>query len=269
MKKDRILNLSILFMLIILIFILNSFGKIIVSLLALLWGYYIFYKNRYIIYAIIGNKYFSKNEYDLSISWFKKAANVRTCTPKIKVSYSYILLRAGNLEESEKLIEKVMTEKMDSNTKYIAMQNYSLILYKSGRLKEAIDAMEEVYKNYKNTTIYGSLGFLYIEEGDYNKALKFNLEAMDYNQNDTVILDNVGQNYYYLKNYDEAMNIYKKLMNLKPKFPDAHYNYGLVLEAKGLKDEALEEFNESLKYNFTFLSSVKKEDVEEKILSYK
>lgn len=269
MKKSKMVNLGILFILIVLISVLNGFGKIIVSFLTLLWGYYLFFKNRYIMYAIIGNKYFTKNEYELSKSWFKKAVAVKTCSPNVKISYSYILLRTGDLEDARKVIEDVMTSKLDSKTKNLAKQNCSLILYKSGKLKEAIEIMEEVYHDYKNTTVYGSLGFLYIEDGDYNKALEFNLKAMDYNQNDTIILDNLGQNYYLLENYDEAMNIYKKLMTLKPEFPDAHYNYGLVLERKGLKDEALEEFKKSLNYRFSFLSSVKKEEVEEKILNFK
>lgn len=239
--------------------------KIIGTGLILLWAYYLYYKNRAIFYAIIANKYFSKNEMNLCATWYEKAIAVKTCPQKIKITYSYFLLRSGKIEKSKEVLEKVKEEGIEKNMNFVYKQNYSLILFKEGKIDEAIEIMKEIFDTYKTTSVYESLGYMYIEKGDLEKALEFNLRAKDYNDQDPIILDNLGQTYLLLKDYKNANEIYEKLFKSNPKFPDAFYNYGLVLSEMGKKDEALSKLNKALTLNFSFLSSVKKEQVEEKI----
>ena len=98
-----------------------------------------------------------------------------------------------------------------------------------------------------------------------DKALKFNQEAYEYNDSNSIIMDNLGQAYYLNGDYSKAAEIYEKLMAANPTFPEAYYNYGLVLLAMGKKEEALEMMKKALNYDFTYLSTVTKENVEEKI----
>lgn len=58
--------------------------------------------------------------------------------------------------------------------------------------------MEKLYEEAPNGRIYQTLGFAYILEGDLKKALSFNLEAMDYDENDAVVLDNLATTYLAL-----------------------------------------------------------------------
>ena len=53
-------------------------------------------------------------------------------------------------------------------------QNYALLLWKEGNLSEAIKITEEIIEDYKNTVIYGNLGYFYILDGQKEKALEFN-----------------------------------------------------------------------------------------------
>ncbi len=148
---------------------------------------------------------------------------------------------------------------------YSLKSNYALALWKNGELDRAIAIYEDIFPKYKNTIIYGSLGYLYILKGDLEKALKFNQEAMEYNDTGTVILDNLGQTYYLMGEYEKAEEIFKKLMTLSPKFPEAYYDYALVLEKLGNKSGCIENLKNALNYKPNFLSGVTVEQIQDKL----
>ena len=87
------------------------------------------------------------------------------------------------------------------------------------------------------------------------------MEAYDYNDCSAVIQDNLGQNYYLLGQYDKAEEIYEKTLASNPSFPEAYYNYSLVLAKKGKLDKALELAQKSLDYQFTAIGTITKEAV--------
>ena len=141
----------------------------------------------------------------------------------------------------------------------------ALVLWKKGELDAATDMLTEVMQTYKTTSVYGSLGYLLILKGDLDKALQFNLEAYDYNASDKVIQDNLGQNYYLLGMYDKSREIYEALMEKSPTFPEAWFNYGLLLEKLGEPERALESMKKALEYKFSYLCCISREDIEAKI----
>jgi tetratricopeptide (TPR) repeat protein len=143
--------------------------------------------------------------------------------------------------------------------------NIALVQWKKGQLDDAVATLEEVFAGFKNTAVYGSLGYLLILKGDLEKALEFNREAYDYNNQNAVIVDNLGQNYYLMGEYDSAGEVYEKLLAGKPDFPEPYYNYGLVLAATGCRERALELFRKALEQKFSFLSAITREEVEHAI----
>ena len=223
------------------------------------------YINRTVVYMVLGSRKYAKGEAEQSLKWFKRAHESKKATVRQSVSYAYMLLRTADLVKSEEILQKLLKDNLSSpDTPYIK-SNLALVLWKKGELDAAIAMLENVMETYKTTTVYGSLGYLYILKGDLERALQFNLEAHDYNSTDKVILDNLGQNYYLLGNHDKAREIYESLTAQAPNFPEPYYNYGLVLEKLGESEAALEMVKKSLNYKFTYLSSISKEEVESKI----
>ena len=112
---------------------------------------------------------------------------------------------------------------------------------------------------------------MYNLSGDYEKALKFNLEAYEYNSDDNIIVDNLADTYSLMGNYEEAEKIYKDLINRdpEPRFPEAYYGYGKVLIELGRKSEGIEMIEKSLTKPFSFLSLKPKEDIEKMLEEYK
>lgn len=217
------------------------------------------------IFAFLGSINYSKGDVDNAINWFDKAHKTGKAKPRTVTSYAYLLLKSGKLEESEKVLNKLLESKLHTDDEMYAKSNLALVLWKKGRLDGAVAMLEEVIKSFKTSTIYGSLGYLLILKGDLDRALAFNLEAYEYNSSNTVILDNLGQTYYLKGDYDKAEEIYSKLMSSNPTFPEAYYNYGLVLVKKGSTKKALETMQKALHYKLSFLSTVTREEIESAI----
>ncbi len=246
------------------IFNLNIFAGIALILAGLL---YLLYKSLPTIYLIKANRIYFNKEYHKAMPLYEKAYKLKQSTPTVKATYAYILLKHGQLEKAEEILEEVMKLQLSQKDYINAILNLSLVFWKSDRLDEAIALLEKQYnKGYKTTMLYQSLGFFYILRGDLQKSLEFNLEAYDYNASDASILDNICLNYYLLQDFHKALELYEKLIPMNPNFVTAYYYYGLILEKLEKKEEALEMLNRALNCNFSFLSSVRKEEIEKEII---
>ncbi|WP_055667313.1 tetratricopeptide repeat protein [Desnuesiella massiliensis] len=223
------------------------------------------YSMRYFVYSIKGNKLYSQRNTEEALKWFKKAAEVRTCRPRVISGYGYLLLREGRVEEASKVIGKVLKMNLDPMEKSNTKMTLALIHWKNNDLQGAIDILEEIYNTYKSVTLYESLGYLLILTGDYDKALKFNLEAQDYDSSNNIILDNLGETYYFLGEKDKAFNIYKDLVEKPITFAEPFYFYGLILSERDRKEEAKEMFEKALSCRESFLSNLNKDKISQEL----
>lgn len=230
---------------------------------------YALYSNLSGIYAIMGNRRFAEGDIDNMSVWYKKALSQKDCKPKTRTSYGYFLLKAGKIEEADAVLKETEKLKLSSKDDFQLKMTYALVKWKSGNLNEAISMLEYVYTNYKCTTVYESLGYMYILKGDFQKALEFNLEALDYNKDSNVINDNLGETYYYLGDIEKASEVYEKLIPKNPTFPEPFYHYGLIMKAKGDLTKALEMFEKSLTFKQSFLSNLTQENIIKEIESIK
>lgn len=227
---------------------------------------YIYYKGLPLIYLFRANKKYSAKQVAEALSLYKKAASLKRSSPQVKSAYAYVLMRQGELDKAEEILNKLLQLPLVENDKIIVSLNYSIALWKSNRLPEAIKLLEEIYnKGNKTTTMYQNLGFYYIINGDLEKSLDFNLEAYDYNDSDTSIMDNLALNYYLMDKYDEADELYNKLIPMNPTFPSAYYYYALLLKKRGDYKKALEMLTKASECTFSSLSFVTKAQIEEEI----
>lgn len=214
------------------------------------------------ILAIIGRTYYYKGDMETSLAWFEKAYKTGMAKPQTEASYAYLLLKSGKTQEAENILETLLKSNLSEDNRMMAKSNMALVQWKKGHLNEAIATLEEVIKVYETSSIYGSLGYMLIQKGDLDKALEFNLRAYDYNNENAVILDNLGQVYYLKQDYDKACEFFEKLIAKAPSFPEAYYNYALLLKAKGEYERALETAEKALNYKLSFLSTIQKDDID-------
>lgn len=225
-------------------------------------------RNQTAFYAYLGNMNYQQGKQQEAVMWLEKAV-VR---PDIKamhlIGYSFLLLKLGKVERAEEMLQKAGKMGLSREEKMAYQTNMALLLWKQDRLEEATAKLEEAYEEYKNTHLYGSLGYFYILSGDLDKALSFNKEAYEYNSKNGVIIDNLGQTHLCREEYEEALHYYEELAGLNPGFPEAYFNHGLVLGALGRHEEALEKARKALDYPLSLLSTVTREEIEAKIAEW-
>jgi tetratricopeptide (TPR) repeat protein len=235
-----------------------------IMFLSALAALFIFLK-RAAILALVGRTNYYKGNMEKGLVWLKRAYKTGVSKPKTVVSYAYLLLKTGNIKEAENILEKLLRSRLEADDRMLAKSNMALVEWKKDNLDKAISTLKEVIGEFETSNIYGSLGYMLIQKGDLDEALEFNLKAQDYNSSNTIILDNLGLNYYLMEDYDKAYNIYEDLMKKNPTFPEAYYNYGLVLKARNETEKALEMAKKALNYSTSFLSTIKKEYIDKLI----
>ncbi|MBQ9263291.1 MAG: tetratricopeptide repeat protein [Clostridia bacterium] len=184
--------------------------------------------------------------------------------------YSVLLLRQGG--ESNYLKVKDMLKKaekapdLDADRRKQLLVNYAVAQYKLGDIEKAVQLLERVHQKGPNGMVYGALGFLYIEAGDAEKALAFNQEALAYDDEDPVVLDNLAQTYYRLLNDREtAKGYFEKALEFKDNQIDTLYFLSKYDQEAGNAQAAIEKLKKAAEGNFSPLNYVTKEQVEKEI----
>ncbi|AGC68572.1 tetratricopeptide TPR_2 repeat protein [Thermoclostridium stercorarium subsp. stercorarium DSM 8532] len=225
----------------------------------------IFVYNINLFYQIKGQTEYSKGNLQMAEKWFKKAAESGKANADVLVNYGFILFKEGKLKEAEEAFSKAMQKSKNQDEKNRVKSNLALVIWKKGELDKAFGMLKEVIAEYKTTAVYGSLGYLAIEKGDLDEALKINLEAYDYNSDNAIILDNLAHLYHLRGEMDKAGEMFEKLMEKKPHFPEAYYDYGKYLEDAGELDKAREMYEKALKCTFNFNNTITREQVQKEL----
>ena len=125
--------------------------------------------------------------------------------------------------------------------------------------------MESAASNGMTAMIYTTLGFFYIEKakqtGDFTKAIEFNNQAMEYDEEDAGILDNMGQMYYFMGEHDKAYEYFAKAYTAKPTQVASMYYIAKINLERGNLEKA-QAFIEACEMgNFSALATVSHEQV--------
>ncbi|WP_040212155.1 tetratricopeptide repeat protein [Clostridium polynesiense] len=262
-NKSLLLNFFIILFFALISFKFNAYlGNGLLSVFIL----YKLYSSRAYFYAMLGNANFSKGAKDKALQWFKKASQVKNCPPRVAASYAYLLLKEKDIQGCRNILDKLITkENLNLDEESAIKMTLALVYWKEGDVNLAVETLEEVYSKFKNSTLYESLGYLLILQGDLEKALKFNLEAIDYDDNNDVIKDNLAQSYFRLGQYDKSAEIYEKLTEKGTFFAEPYYYYGLVLKAEGNTIKANEMLKTALSFKQSFLSDLTKDMIQSEI----
>ncbi|MGI6725137.1 MAG: tetratricopeptide repeat protein [Christensenellales bacterium] len=176
--------------------------------------------------------------------------------------YSVLLLRNATVEEDFRRVREVLVKAqkapdLSAEKRQQLLMNYAIAVWKLGELDRAISTLEASHNKGPNSLTYEALGFLYIETGDAQKALDYNMEALEYDEDDAITLDNLGQTYYrLLGDKDTAYEYFKKAHEIKPRQIDTLYFLSKYDEEAGRINEAMEKLETALEGKFSPLNHV-------------
>ena len=182
--------------------------------------------------------------------------------------YSVLLMRSGR-EGAFEQVKEIMVKAQkapdltDERRQQVWM-NYAIATWKTGNLEKAIKTLESSHRKSPCSMTYQSLGFLYVEANDSEKALAYNNEALEYDDEDPIVLDNLGQTYYRLLDDEETAKPYfEKAHALKPSQIDTLYFLALYDLEDKKPDQAAEKLESALEGNFSPLNYITRNKVEE------
>lgn len=146
---------------------------------------------------------------DSAIFAYREALRVSPRNPMPLVALARVELQTGNTDAALEYLHTSLTMKSDFVAGHMMLAEVAL---SQGKLKEAISEMEKSVlsnpNNPENIYIILRIGLLYYQDGDYN----------------------------------DAQNIFEKLVSVNPNYVDARYSLGLAYDKKGMTDRAIEQF---------------------------
>ena len=187
--------------------------------------------------------------------------------PQILRAYAVLLLRFDRAPEARKIfLECEKTIGNDPKMRKELRVNFAVCQWKLGELDQAIENMEAAAGNGMTSMIYTTLGYFYIEKakqtGDFSKAIEFNNQAMEYDDEDAGILDNMGQLYYFMGKHDEAYEYFAKAYKQKQTQVASMYYIAKINLERGNLEKAEAFIDACSDGNFSALATITPAQVE-------
>ncbi len=186
-----------------------------------------------------------KGNTDEAMRLYEEAMELGTNDMRSILTYTVLLIRVGEFAKArELLVKNQKNSSMLPEQRQQLFVNYAACVYKMGELDKGVELLERQHAHNPCGLVYQTLGYLYIEQGNAEKALPFNQEALEYDDEDPVCLDNLAQTYYRLLGDKESAKPYfDKAHKLKPTQIDTLYflaQYDLDAGDKAAAKEKLE-----------------------------
>jgi len=194
--------------------------------------------------------------------------------PNYLLPYSVLLLRDGgeeNCQKVKKMLAKIQkAPDLSKEDRSQLLMNFAVADWKLGNKQKAIDLLEASHRERSCGLTYQTLGFLYVDAGQQEKALSFNTEALDYDDEDPVVLDNMGQYYYRLVgDKAQAKPFFDKAHAIKPGQIDTLWFLSRYNLEAGEKQAAIDKLETALEGRFSPLNFVSQEQVRQEIVRLK
>jgi len=223
--------------------------------------------------AVMGSVYSEKGEYNKAIETLNHALSL---DPKNFLAHNHLAFTYSNLGNFQKAIEHA-TKAIQSDpenisgyhnraTYYIrigqfddalsdlksalernddfsdAWNTWGMVFYYQKKYKEAIEKiLTAIEKNPDKFEFHNNLGNVFMAMENDNEAVKEFEKALNLKEN-PVSYNLKGVALGNLEKFDDAIVCFEKAIDMNPKYGNAYLNWGVILEAKGMKKEAFEKY---------------------------
>ena len=198
----------------------------------------------------------AEEKYREALALYAEAVRRGTVASNLLRGYNVLLMRTGHFDEAHDLMLKM--EKMPGlkpDDQFNLRLQFSIWQWKRGEYDKAIATLRRAVNGGMNGLTYSTLGMYLVDQakqsGDFEEALKFNEEALDYDDEDAATLDNMGQLYEAMSRAEgekggeraagyrqKAMDFYKKAHKARPRQITTLYYLARMYHEDGQDDKA-------------------------------
>lgn len=187
-------------------------------------------------------------QYDPAIKIFTELLQADPKSPDLLSKLGETYRRKGDLNQA---IDKFRLCSQNSQGDTNCLLQLGLLMDGTGRRDQAQPIYEQVLKlQPDNSVALNNLAFMKAEAGqDLDTALTYAQRARQKSPNSDEIADTLGWIYIKKNLSEDAVRVFKDLVQQKPDDPRFHYHFGMALIQKGDKPAAKREFESALKHN--------------------
>jgi Flp pilus assembly protein TadD len=207
--------------------------------------------NRLDLLMAMGNTAVRAGKFDFAIQTYNKLLTQTEKGPKqgdvyLRIGETY--RRKGDAGAAVQSLQKARETLPDN---IVVLSTLALVLDSAQRKPEARQAYEATLKlDPNNAVVLNNLAFLLAETGgDLDDALTKAQRAKQMMPGLHEISDTLGWIYLKKNLADQAIDVFKDLVNKQPNHSTYHYHLGMAYNQKGDKTQALSQLREALKYN--------------------
>ena len=207
----------------------------------------------------------AKQNYQAAMKHWEAAYRKRPDQNK-GLQYGYLLLRSGDWAQAEQIFQEVLEmQNLKEQNRFQTEMMLGLVAWKKGDLDGAIQTYEQLHSQGENTVVYANLGFLYLLRDQPEKVLPFLQQAYAYNDTNPVIIDNLAEGYSRIGNLEQAEGLLQKALKLPRPIAENFYHYGVLLQQKGEKEQAVSYLEQAAKMDLNALSGLDRQEIQHRI----
>lgn len=177
---------------------------------------------------------------------FEKENLLETDTVLPQIAY-YASLAAAKMEDYPTVLKYAPYAANDKEVGKYAMEFISTALKAEGDTAKWIASLKEGIQKYPDHPFFfGHLIDYYSNNNKYDEAMQFADDMLANDPNNTFYLYVKGYLYHNMKDYDKAIEFYKKTIEVDPAYAEAYSNLGLIycLQAQDFSEKATTDVND-------------------------
>jgi tetratricopeptide (TPR) repeat protein len=221
------------------------------------------------LFLIMGNFNMIAGNGERAKAFYKAAIDRKSKSALAYLNYAVLLMQEGdeNLLKAKELLQKGLSLKRKKPiTEKNLLMSLGTCLWLLGDLSSAIEKFEymRLKYTYVNAGLLTTLGYVYLLNGEFDKAEEITRKALEDDPSFASAWDNMGQLHYRRGDYAEAKEAFEKAVGFK-ELPDSLYFLGVIAERNGGKAEAAEWLKRAEKAEISAFNTVTREQIEEKL----
>ena len=184
------------------------------------------------IHTDLGNLYSRKGQWENAIACYRQAINLKPRYANAHLNYARVLLKVNKQLEFIKEMQLALSiePKIGSSLDRFYLGN---ALVKQGQDKQATGFYyKAIVLNPKFVQAYHRMAEVLSKQSKHKQAIEFLKQAINQNPEDAESFYLLGQQLELIQNWDNAVKIFSKVLQLEPKFPGASQKLNHALAEK-------------------------------------